>query len=187
MRADAEVPPSVGQNWDRANDHGLPNDSLHPESMIALRASDAPHAFGYTPGAAAASQSIENLELARRYLAAIEGRATGDTLAAFFAPDVEQIEFPNRLVPTGAHRNLAALLEGANRGQQILLEQRYQVDRAYCDGSVVVLEVVWVGVLRVALGSLPAGAEMIAHFAVFLEIEGGRIIRQRNYDCFDAF
>src|SRR5512143_775335 len=154
--------------------------------MIALRASDAPHAFGYTPAAAAASQSIENLELARRYLAAIEGGATG-TLAAFFAPDVEQIEFPNRLVPTGAHRNLAALLEGANRGQQILREQRYQVDRAYCDGSVVVLEVVWVGVLGVALGSLPAGAEMIAHFAVFLEIEAGHIVRQRNYDCFDAF
>ena len=155
--------------------------------MIALRASDAPHAFGYRPGAAAAPQSIANLELARRYLAAIESGATGDALAAFFAPDVEQIEFPNRLVPTGAHRNLAALLEGANRGRQILREQRFQVDRAYCDGSVVVLEVVWVGVLGVALASLPAGAEMIAHFAVFLEIEGGHIIRQRNYDCFDAF
>ena len=37
---------------------------------------------------------------ARAYIAAVEGGATGDELAAFYHPDVVQHEFPNRLVPT---------------------------------------------------------------------------------------
>lgn len=42
----------------------------------------------------------QNVDLARRYLTAIERGATGDDLAAFFAPNVVQQEFPNRLMPT---------------------------------------------------------------------------------------
>ena len=128
-----------------------------------------------------------NIELARRYLAAIEGGATGAELAAFFAPDMEQIEYPNRLMPAGERRDLAALLDGAVKGQAILRAQRYDVERAYADGDVVVLEVVWVGTLSVPIGTVPAGGDMRAHFAVVLEIVDGRIRRQRNYDCFDAF
>lgn len=128
-----------------------------------------------------------NIGRARRYLAAIEAGATGDSLAAFFASNVEQIEFPNRLVPAGARRDLAALLDGAIRGQQVLRGQRYQIDRAFAHGETVVLEVVWIGTLAIPIGSIPAGGDMRAHFAVFLEFENGRIVRQRNYDCFDAF
>ena len=152
--------------------------------MIASRASEAPTAFGY---ASASSHAAANLEHARRYLAAIEAGAIGAELAAFFAPDVEQIEWPNRLVPAGARRDLTALLDGAVKGQAILLGQRCQVEHAYADGDVVILEVVWVGTLSIPLGSIPAGGDMRAHFAVVLEIVDGRIRRQRNYDCFDAF
>ena len=155
--------------------------------MIAARASDAPTAFGYKSPREPWPQALANLELARRYLAAIEAGAVGADLAAFFAPDVEQIEFPNRLVPGGAQRDLAALLDGAVKGQAILRAQRYQVDGAYAHDNVVVLEVLWVGTMAVAVGALPAGGEMRAHFAVVLEIADGRIRRQRNYDCFDAF
>jgi ketosteroid isomerase-like protein len=153
--------------------------------VIALRASEAPIAFGYE--SQSASRAAANVEHARRYLAAIEAGAVGDELAAFFAADVEQIEWPNRLVPAGARRNLAALLDGAVKGQAILLGQRYQVERVYADGDVVVLEVLWVGTLSIAIGSIPAGGDMRAHFCVVLEIVDGRIRRQRNYDCFDAF
>jgi ketosteroid isomerase-like protein len=51
----------------------------------------------------------------------------------------------------------------------------------------VALEVQWSGTLAIALGSLPAGGEMRARFAVFLEFRGDRIARQRNYDCFDPW
>jgi len=42
----------------------------------------------------------DNLQLARRYLEALERGESGDSLA-FFAPDVVQEEFPNRLTPKG--------------------------------------------------------------------------------------
>lgn len=155
--------------------------------MIAPRASDAPLAFGYSLPSVSSSTTVANLEVARRYLAAIEAGAVGDDLAAFFSPDVEQIEFPNRLVPTGARRGRSEMLEGALRGQKVLREQRYQVERAFADGNAVVLEVLWVGTLAIDRGSIPAGHEMRAHFAVVLELRDGRITAQRNYDCFEPF
>ena len=114
-----------------------------------------------------------NLDVVRRYLAAIEAGATGDALAAFFTPDVVQEEFPNRLVPGGATRDLGAL--------------RYEILNAVERGPAIALEVRWTGVLAVPLGSLPAGGEMRARFAVFIELADGKIRRQRNYDCFEPW
>ena len=68
-----------------------------------------------------------NCAIVRRYLQAIEGGATGATLADFFAPEVVQEEFPNRLVVQGARRDLAAVLEAAERGQKVISAQRYEI------------------------------------------------------------
>jgi ketosteroid isomerase-like protein len=127
----------------------------------------------------------EHIELAGRYLTAIERGATGEELAAFLSPDVVQQEFPNRLTPNGATRNLAQILEGAERGQAILQSQRYEVLGAIASGDKVVLEVQWTGKLVIAVAGLPA--EMRARFAVFLEYREGKIARQRNYDCFEPW
>jgi len=129
----------------------------------------------------------DRIELAQKYLTAIERGATGDELAAFFTEDVVQQEFPNRLMPNGATRNLAQILEGAERGQAILASQRYEVLNAVATGETVVLEVHWTGRMKIAVAGLPAGGEMRARFAVFLEYRGGKIARQRNYDCFDPW
>ena len=126
-------------------------------------------------------------EIAVRYLSALEAGVAGDELAAFFSEDVVQEEFPNRLVPGGARRDLAALLEGAARGRQVMQKQRYELLRMVEDHETVALEVQWTGTLAVAVGSLPAGGQMRARFAVFLEFRGEKIIRQRNYDCFDPW
>jgi ketosteroid isomerase-like protein len=131
--------------------------------------------------------SSANLEIVKRYLRAIEAGATGGALAAFYAPDVVQEEFPNRLVPNGARRDLAALLEGAERGQRVLRAQRYEILGAVEARDTVALEVQWTGTLAVPLGALPAGGEMRARFAVFIELRDGKIARQRNYDCFDPW
>jgi ketosteroid isomerase-like protein len=133
------------------------------------------------------STEAANLQAARRYLSAVESGATGDALAAFFTDDVVQEEFPNRLVPTGARRDLRALLEGAERGQTVLTAQRYEIRNAIASGDHVALEVLWTGTLAIPIGSVPAGGEMRAHFGVFLEFRDGRIAAQRNYDCFDPF
>ena len=129
----------------------------------------------------------DSLDVARAYLAAIEAGATGATLAAFFTDDAVQEELPNRLVPAGARRDVAAILEGAERGQRVLRAQRFEILHALTSGDEVALEVRWTGTLAVPVGTLPAGGEMRARFAMFLELRGGKIARQRNYDCFDPF
>ena len=128
-----------------------------------------------------------NLETVRRYLTAIEQGATGATLAAFYAPEVVQEEFPNRLVVNGARRDLAAILEGAERGQKVISAQTYEIRNAVEQGNSVALEVLWTGTLAIPFGSLAVGDKMRAHFAVFIELRDGKIVAQRNYDCFDPW
>ena len=162
--------------------------STAPSPNTMRTAAGAPMAFGYAPPPPTdPERATRNLEAARRYLAAIEGGATGAALAAFYTPDVEQVEYPNRLLPTGATRDLAAVLDGAARGQQVVRTQRYEVRAAHASGDHVVLELLWVATLARSIGMLLPGHEMRAHFAVVLEYRDGRIARQRNYDCFEPF
>jgi len=134
-----------------------------------------------------ATPGKSNLETARNYLLAIEQGATGEALARFFTPDVEHQEFPNKLSAHGRRSNLAGMLEGAEKGQKILSKQHYEIRHEMESGNCVVLEVVWTGTMAVAVAGLPAGGEMRAHFAVFLEFRDGRIAAQRNYDCFEPW
>jgi ketosteroid isomerase-like protein len=123
--------------------------------------------------------------LTRRYLDAIE-RHDGSALA-FYAPDVVQVELPNRFLPAGATRDLAAIREAGERGRQVLTAERYDVRSALASDDRVALEVLWTGTLAVPVGTIPAGCEMRAHFAMFVTFRDGKIVEQRNYDCFEAF
>lgn len=127
----------------------------------------------------------KNLDLAKRYLEAIEAGATGDELAAFFAPDVVQEEFPNQFLPQGARRDLPAILDAAARGRAVMSSQSYRIVNAVANGDELALEVEWVGTVAVPIGQLPAGGKVRARFALFLEYRDGKIAAQRNYDCFE--
>src|SRR5260370_31390754 len=128
-----------------------------------------------------------NLGIARRYLQALEMGETGAALKEFLAPDVVLEEFPNLLTPLGKKRDLAAALEGAERGKRVMSRQMYKIKQEIADHDRVALEVEWVGTLAVPYGSISAGGQMRAFFAVFLEFREGNIIRQQNYDCFEAW
>lgn len=127
---------------------------------------------------------MTNLERANSYFAAIEARAD---LSPYFAPDVVQREFPNRLVPNGATRDLAALAEARERGRRAVVNERYEVVNAVEQGDRLALEVIWSATLLVPVGSLVVGDTLRAHFGVFLHYRDGLIQRQHNYDCFDSF
>lgn len=127
------------------------------------------------------------LELARRYLRAIEDAAPAEEMRQFFDENVIQDEFPNRFVPEGARRDLAGLMEAGARGRAVVESQRYEILNAVVASPWVALEVAWSAKLKVAVGSLPVGGTMRARFGVFIEFRDGRIIAQRNYDCFDPF
>jgi len=131
--------------------------------------------------------SESNLDIARKYVTQLSNGAGPEALEAFFSPDVVQEEFPNRLMPNGATRNRRAMTEARARGKALLSAEKYELLNAVASGDQVVMEVVWTGTIRAAAGSFTAGQSLRARFAVFMEFQDGRIIRQRNYDCFDPW
>jgi ketosteroid isomerase-like protein len=70
------------------------------------------------------------------------------------------------------------------QGKKLLNAQRYKIISIVADGDSVGVEAHWTGELAVPLGTLSAGAEMKAAFAMFFHFRDGRITSQRNYDCF---
>lgn len=161
--------------------------------MTDIRGSarEAAYAFGADDNLYS-QEELSLLERTRAYLAAIE-QSTDSTdpepegALDFYHPKIRQRELPNRLVPSGAVRNLDALREAASRGRSVLKSQRYAVQHAVARGTSVALETLWVGVLAIPIGQLKPGDEMRAYFAMFMEYEGDKIIDQRNYDCFEPF
>jgi ketosteroid isomerase-like protein len=130
---------------------------------------------------------MTNAEIALAYLAAIERGAVGPELAAFFAPDVRFHELPNLLVSAGKVSDLAALLAAAERGQKVVAGQKFVVQHVVSEADTVALEAEWTATLRVPLGKTPAGGHLRAQMGIFITFRDGRIVSQRNYDCYDLF
>jgi ketosteroid isomerase-like protein len=127
----------------------------------------------------------DNLATAKRYLQAIESGARGDEIAPFFAPEVVVEIFPSKFFPNGSRDDLAGIRAAADRGKKAMSSQRYEITKELASGDRVALEIVWTGTLAVPFQSKPAGAAMRAHFAAFLQSKDGKIVSQRNYDCYD--
>jgi ketosteroid isomerase-like protein len=128
-----------------------------------------------------------NLEVAKRYIAGLSAGMDADALGQFYTADVVQEEFPNRLLPNGATRDLEAMRQGRLRGKALLSEEHFELLGAIASGDIVAMEVVWRGAIGVDAGPFVAGQRLRARFAIFLEFRDGRIARQRNYDCFDPW
>jgi ketosteroid isomerase-like protein len=127
----------------------------------------------------------DNLAIARRYIKAIESGAAGDELAQFLAPEVIVEIFPSKFFPNGSRSDLAGIRAAAERGKKAMSSQRYDIRNEVAGGDAVALEIDWTGTLAVPFQSLPKGAQMRAHFAAFLQFKNGKIVAQRNYDCYD--
>jgi ketosteroid isomerase-like protein len=128
-----------------------------------------------------------HLDILERYLRAIEAFATPDVLRTFFAPDVVQEEFPNRLFASGRRHDLAAMMAAAEKGPALLASQKYVLKKAIADGSEVAAEIEWSGVLKVGFGAVAAGTTMRAAIGMFFTFREGKIAQIRNYDCYYPF
>lgn len=130
-----------------------------------------------------------NVELAREYLRAVESMGAPENVARFYSDEIEFREYPNRIAPTGRVRRRADLQAAYALGQKLLSSQRYEVRRAVENGDEVAVELEWTGVLAVPVAAmnLPAGHEMKAFVAMFLTFRNGKIVSQRNYDCYPPF
>lgn len=127
----------------------------------------------------------ETLAFLRRYLAAVEEGATGAELAQFYESSATMREHPNRFSPSGATRDLAAILASAEVGQAIMAWQRYVLHDAVVDGDKAAITLTWTGALRIDAPTygLKAGAELRAHIAQLYHFANGRIAAQQTFDC----
>lgn len=127
------------------------------------------------------------LQVAKNHLKDLAEGKSGADLAVYFSKDIEQIEFPNRLNPKGAKSDYSTMLERSEKGKKILIRQEYNIQKEYVSANTVILEVNWIGVFSIPIGKVQPGQPLKANFALFMEFEDGKIIRQRNYDCFEEF
>jgi ketosteroid isomerase-like protein len=132
------------------------------------------------------ADSLANLESARHYLKSIEDGTFAD-IAELFAPNMLMEQLPNRIYPKGIRCGVSEMAEAFEKGRKLLSRQTYQITNHVTSGNTLALEVLWRGTLAIPLGALPAGGEMQSHSAMFLEFLDGRIVAQRNYDCFDPW
>ena len=68
-----------------------------------------------------------------------------------------------------------------------LWAEKHQSCLCVADGDRVSVEVLWTGTLALAFGSLAVGSQMRAHSAMFFQFRDGKIVSQRNYDCFEPW
>ena len=123
----------------------------------------------------------------RAYLAAIERDELVGREADWYAPDAVQVEFPNKLQPAGATRDLAALKIAGERGRAIIARQAYEVVSLIEDGDRVAVEAIFRATFKMDVLGLPQGQTMTARFAMFFEMKDGRIARHHTYDCFEPW
>lgn len=127
-----------------------------------------------------------NLDLARRYLKAIED---GDApfVISVFAADAIIEQLPNRIYPNGLRADVSRVAAAFEQGRKLFSRQTYEITNHSTTGNLVALEVLWTGTLSIPFGTLAAGDNMRCHSAMFFEFRDGKIATQRNYDCFDPW
>jgi ketosteroid isomerase-like protein len=129
---------------------------------------------------------MTNIDIARRYLALlVDPASTADHLDTVLAPEIIVEEAPNLIAPAGRKRDHKAIREGFALSKTLLREQQYTVESAVESGDRVILEVRWRGVLAQGFGQVAAGTEMRARCAMFLAFRDGKLVSQRNYDCYE--
>ena len=132
------------------------------------------------------SNPLTNLEKLRRYLKSIED---GDFtyITEFFASTAVVEQLPNRIYPNGIRSDTSKLAEAFEKGRNLISRQQYEIKNHFVNEDQVALEVLWTGTLAIPFGTLSAGSCMRCHSAMFFEFQDGKVIRQRNYDCFEPW
>lgn len=124
----------------------------------------------------------------RTYLHLIETFQTDPALfEGILHADFVQTELPNALNSAGQTSDRADLFRRMGLGKAMLTAQHYEVSTAFESGNQAVVEAVWTGTLAIDAGPLKKGQSLTAHFCMVFDLANGLIVRQRNYDCFEAF
>lgn len=131
---------------------------------------------------------MTNAEIVHAYIAAVEGFDEAGAFALLH-PEMRFHELPNRIRPKGGVDSLEAMRVGFRRAAEgkVLRGQRYIIAEVIEAGDRVVVEARWEGDLVIPLGRLQPGDMLVAHLCMVFRLQDGRIIEQRNYDCYEDF
>ena len=131
---------------------------------------------------------MTNTDIVRGYVAAVQ-RFDADAVAALLHPAMKFHELPNRIRPAGGVDDLAAMMAGLRRAAEgkVLSRQNYAIGDIIAADDRVVVEARWEGVVAIPIGRLQPGDTMVAHICMMFRLVDGRIIEQRNYDCYEEF
>jgi len=121
------------------------------------------------------------------YLKAIENNQVVGRETEWYTDDAVQVEWPNKLVPAGATRDIDQLRQAGERGRAIVESQRYEVTNVVAAGNKVAVEAVFRATFKMDIAGLPKGDVMLANFAMFFEMQDGKIKRHHTYDCFTSW
>jgi len=129
---------------------------------------------------------VTNLKKVEHYLKSIEN---GDFayIVNLFSPVALVEQLPNRIYPNGIRSGVSQMAEAFEKGRKLLSSQSYEIKSSIVDGDELSIEVLWTGILALPFGSLSVGAQMRAHSAMFFQFKDGKIVSQRNYDCFEPW
>jgi ketosteroid isomerase-like protein len=118
-------------------------------------------------------------DVVRGYIEAIERQRVEDVLR-FVDAGIAYEEFPNRVFPLGRRATLSELRAALEEDKGTVRAQRFERVSIFESGPRAVAEVVWTG-------TLADGRELRAHSCQVFHVRDGRIVRQRNFDCYAPF
>jgi ketosteroid isomerase-like protein len=127
-----------------------------------------------------------NVAAVRAYIDAVE-KLDVERAGAFIDPAIVQTEYPNKLYAKGQVRGAEQMMKDLPRARQVLRSQRYPIETIFGAGDKVVVETRWEGVINVPLGRLQPGDAMVAHICMVFTLKDGKIVAQKNYDCYEDF
>jgi len=126
--------------------------------------------------------SVTNLEKVASYLRSVEKGNVA--YADLFSRDAVLEQLPSRFYPNGTKSGVGEILEMCRK---LIASQSFEVKSCVSDGDRLWVEAVWTGTLAIPFDSQAAGSQMRAHCAMFFEFDDGRIVYQRNYECFEPW
>ncbi|MES1222619.1 MAG: nuclear transport factor 2 family protein [Bacteroidota bacterium] len=125
-------------------------------------------------------------ELVKRFFHLLQWFTTSENeYKSILHPAIEQVEYPNLMIPKTRQRTFVNLMEGAEAGKKILAYQRFEPTHFFETADAVIAEYTWTGELKVRAGRLKQGQVLKAHICTIFEFRDDKIFRQRNYDCYD--
>jgi hypothetical protein len=127
------------------------------------------------------------LGIARRWVTDMGSGRIAEKQQEYYSQSIQLTEYPNLLNSRITSSDYTTLLQRSEQGSKILTRQSYDIQKEYVSGDTVIMEVIWKGSFSIPVGQTPPGRELKAYFVVFLEFEGDKVVRQRNYVCFEPF